>query len=389
MNKKNIKYLKVLLTIIVVVLFLELFYIVYLFFFTKENPIYFDGTNSFIYSSNNKYIAVGSNNDNDKYFEKGKITIYDKDLNKIKEKFYNKGYKSTFYDLLEDNDGYVVVGSYEKSKNDNENNSRRALIVKYDLEGNIIFEKDFRVTNDSAFTGIISVSDGYVVVGYSLSNDDFNNGGAYIVKYDKTGNIVWSSSYGDKSNAKFKDVIIVDNYYYAVGVNENNVSVICKFDSNGKLVKDSFYKYTDNLGFTGIVSYNNSLYITGSRKEKGKKYDGNALIVRYSFDLVREKEVVYSSNKASRYNTIKIDKDNIIVIGTISVNKQYDGLIGKYDSNLNTIVTEELASSTDTYFNDLIIVDGKYRVIGYSSYNNNYLTKFITYSDALRVLESK
>ena len=389
MNKKKIKYLKILMTIIVVILFIELFYIVYLFFFTKENPIYFDGTNSFIYNSNNKYIAVGSNNDNDKYYEKGKITVYDKDLNKIKEKFYNKGYKSTFLDLVEDNDGYVVVGSYEKTKIDNEHNSRRALIVKYDLEGNVLFEKDFRVTKDSAFTGVICVDDGYVVVGYSISEDDSENGGAYIVKYDKTGNVIWTSNYGDKSNAKFKDIIRIDNYYYVVGINENNISVICKFDSNGKLIKDSYYKYTDNLGFTGIVNYNNNLYITGSRKEKGKEYDGNALIVKYDYDLNKDKEVIYNIDKASRYNTLKVDKDNIIAIGTINVNKQYDGLIGKYDSDLNVIVTEELGSSTDTYFNDLIIVDGKYRVIGYSSYNNNYLTKFITYSDALRVLETK
>ena len=334
-------------------------------------------------------MAVGSNNDNDKYYEKGKITIYDKDLNKINEKLYNKGYKSTFYDVVEVEDGYVVVGSYEKDKIDNTNNMRRALIVKYDLEGNILFDKDFRVTKDSAFTGIISIEDGYIAVGYSISNSDNNTGGAYVVKYDKTGNLIWASNYGDKKNAKFKDIIRVDNYYYVVGINEKNISVICKFNSNGKIIKDSLYKYTDNIGFTGIINYKDNLYITGNKKEKGKKAEGNALVVKYNYDLKREKEVFYSEDKASRYNTLANDKDNIIAIGTVNVNKEYDGLIGKYDSDLNSIITKELSSNTDTYFNDLIVQDGKYRVIGYSSYNNNYLTKFITYSDALRVLESK
>lgn len=389
MNKRKIKILKILMTFIVIVLFFELFYIIYLFFFTKDNNIYFDGTNSFIYNSKNEYVAVGSNNDNDKYYEKGKITIYDKDLNKITEKLYNKGYKSTFLDTVEDKDGYVVVGSYEKSKYDHDNNMRRALIVKYDLEGNILFEKEFRKTKDSAFTGVISVDDGYVVVGYSISNDDNKNGGAYIIKYDKTGNMIWSSSYGDKSNAKFKDLIKVDDYYYVVGINEKNISVVCKFDNKGKLIKDSLYKYTDNIGFTGIINYKDSLYITGNRKVKGEKYEGNALIVKYNKDLKREKEVIYPEDKDSRYNALEVDKDNIIAIGTVKVNKEYDGLIGKYDSNLTSLITKELSSNSDTYFNDLLIVDGKYRVIGYSSYNNNYLTKFITYSDALRILESK
>ena len=66
---------------------------------------------------------------------------------------------------------------------------------------------------------------------------------------------------------------------------EKNISVLCKFDSNGKLIKDSFYKYTDNIGFTGIINYNDSLYITGNRKVKGEKYEGNALVVKYDFDL--------------------------------------------------------------------------------------------------------
>lgn len=389
MNKKNIKILKLLMTFIVIVLVVELVYIVYLFFFTKDNNIYFDGTNSFIYNNKSEYVAVGSNNDNDKYYEKGKITIYDKDLNKVTEKLYNKGYKSAFLDIVEDDDGYVVVGSYEKSKNDNENNIRRALIVKYDLEGNILFEKDFRDAINSSFTGIIKEEDGYVAVGYSIS-DTNKDGGAYIIKYDKTGNIIWKSNYGDKSNAKFKDLIKVDDYYYVVGIDKKNISVLCKFDNNGKLIKDSIYKYTDNLGFTGIVYYNDYLYITGNRKAKGEENSlGNALLVKYSTDLKRKKEVVYSNDKASRYNTLDIDNNNIIVIGTINENKQYDGLIGKYDSDLNVIVTKELGSSSDTYFNDIIIVDGKYRVIGYSSYNKNYLTKFITFSDALRILESK
>lgn len=389
MNKKNIKLLKILMTFIVIVLFFELFYIIYLFFFTKDNNIYFDGTNSFIYNSKEEYVAVGSNNDNDNYYEKGKITVYDKNLNKITEKLYNKGFKSTFYDIVEVEDGYVVVGSYEKNKNDNEKNTRRALIVKYDLEGNILFEKEFREAKDSAFTGVISSDDGYIVVGYSLSAEESDKSGAYIIKYDRTGNIIWSSRYGDKSNAKFKDLIRVEDYYYVVGINDRNISVVCKFDMNGKLIKDSFYKYTDNIGFTGIIYHNDSLYISGNKKEKGEKIDGDALIVKYSPNLKRQKEVIYSSDKSSRYNTLEVDNDNIITIGTVNYNKKYDGLIGKYDSDLNVIDTKELGSTTDTYFNDLIIVDDKYRVIGYSSYNNNYLTKFITYSNALRILESK
>ena len=42
----------------------------------------------------------------------------------------------------------------------------------------------------------------------------------------------------------------------------------------------------------------------------------------------------------------------------------------------------------DDYFTDIIILDGNYLVSGYSYYKDgSYLSKFITYSNALKTLE--
>ena len=66
----------------------------------------------------------------------------------------------------------------------------------------------------------------------------------------------------------------------------------------------------------------------------------------------------------------------------------YNGLIGKYKSDLSNIKLETYGAQRDDHFTDIKVVDNNYCVVGYSSYEDgSYLSKFIVYSDALKVLE--
>ena len=66
----------------------------------------------------------------------------------------------------------------------------------------------------------------------------------------------------------------------------------------------------------------------------------------------------------------------------------YNGIIGKYDSNLNMIDVVNYGDERDDYFTDIIFANEKYLVSGYSSYEDgSYMSKFINYSKALKVLE--
>ena len=92
------------------------------------------------------------------------------------------------------------------------------------------------------------------------------------------------------------------------------------------------------------------------------------------------------------------NNDNIIVVGTTSILSKktssdgvsifsYDGIIGKYSVDFSSSSVIVYGDDRDDYFTDIKVVDGKYLVTGYSSYEDgSYLSKFITYSDALKVL---
>lgn len=399
MQKKLFKLLKLVAIVCVVILVIELIYIIYL---LQGKSIYFDGINSVI-NVDKGYVAVGSNNNNDKYYEKAKITKYNNKKEKIFEKLYNKGYNGVFFDvILDQEENLIAVGSFESSEEDHLEGRRIGLIVKYDKDGNLLYENTFKVLDNTKFTSVEVMEDSYIVTGQSVYSDMkvgfSSDGGAFVMKYDKELKLVWKNNYGDSKTSSYNDVAIYKDDIYVVGVTSNNVGIISKYNDKGKLLDTSKYKYTDDLGFTGIVCYDKHFYVTGGKKNVNTS-DVDAVIVKYERDLDVDEEIVYEDKGFERFNQVIFDKNNnLVVVGTTAeVNKvdssesvnvfTHDGLIGKYDKDLEKVSVVRYGDDRDDYFTDVIVSDGNYLVSGYSSYEDgSYLNKFITYSDALKTL---
>lgn len=397
-NKRMIIRLKKISFVLIFILFLELLYVGYSVLFHHSLSLYFDGINA-VASAENFYVTVGSNNDNDYYYEKAKISKYNSKREKTFEKVYNVGYNSAYFGVLLDGDSIVAVGSYEKTKKEHDDSVRRALIVKYDSAGEIIFSKDFKLLDNSKFTSILSVSDGYLVTGQSIYQNTrvgSKVGGAILLKYDKEGNLLWTVHYGSNKTAVFNDLIVVGESIYTVGLDEGNLGIICQYTMNGEFITHNEYQYTDDIGFSGIVLLDNHLYVSGASHTNVD--DTNALIVEYDLSCIQQNQVIYKNTGSTRFHKMIVDSDyNLVIIGVIEKNKKstrhrtdtytYDGIIGKYNSSLEKISVITYGDERDDFFTDLHLIHGEYLVVGYSSYEDgSYLSKFIRYSDALKIL---
>ncbi len=398
MNKKWIRRLKILSILFIIVLVLELFFFMYSLFFKGSESLYFDGLNAIV-SDHDTYIAVGSNNNNDHFYEKAKVSKYNQKKEKIFEKLYNIGYNSSFFGVALDDDFILAVGSCEKSEEDHLNSVRRALIVKYDADGEVVFSKELKILDNSKFTSVHVVEDGYLVTGqsiYKTTRVGTKEGGALLVKYDKEGNLLWTSLYGNNKSATFNDLIVSNDSIYTIGTHENHVGIICQYDRDGHFITYNDYFYTDDLGFSGIVELNGVFYVSGSNRDG--KQSSNAMIVKYDRDCTYLGQVAYEAEGNVRYNKLITDSNNyLIAIGIAATQKKgnnktadtfnYDGLIAKYDENLKEVEVVTYGDERDDYFTDIILDNNQYLVVGYSSYEDgSYLSKFIRYSDALKVL---
>ena len=396
MNRKRVQQLKHISFVCIFILICEICYVGYHLLYHREESVYFEGINAIV-STDKYYVTVGSNNDNDNHYEKAKLSMYDLKRQKKFEKLYNVGHNSSFFGVAVDKDSIIAVGSYEKSDEEHEDSIRRALIVKYDFNGDIIFEKDFGLLDNSKFTSIVVVDDNYYVTGQSIyKNTRIGNkdGGAILAKYNKDGDLLWYKTYGKNKSSIYNDLLIENNSIYTVGTDDNYIGVIVQYDLDGNFINYNDYKTTDSLGFSGIVSLNGFIYISGALRRQND--DNDAMIVRYNYDCVYIDQVVYTGDGIERFNKLIVDDhDNVVAIGTMAVAQEesgiseynYDGIIAKYDEDLKYIDSVSYGDEKDDFFTDVILVDGEYMVVGYSYYEDgSYMSKFIRYSKAFKVL---
>lgn len=398
MSNKLKKILKIIVILCIIVLVFDIGFLLYNSFLKEKSNLYFDGINSFI-KYDKKIIAVGSNSNNDNGFEKAKITLYNQKYKKVWESLHREKYNSSISDVVIDNDKIIVVGSYEANRKEHLNKTRSAFIAKYNKKGKLLSNRRFQILGNSKFTSILNVDDGYIVTGQSIYENMTlglsNDGGAFLIKYDKELNEIWKKNYGGSKSGIYNDLLIHNDYIYVVGKNYAREGIISKYSLDGELVETNKYDYTDTLGFTGIATDNEYLYVVGSKKvnESESDYDTDGLIIKYNHSLEEIKSKTYSKNGMQRFNKLIVDNNSDIVIAgqTGIYNKEkssskkivfsYDGIFAKYSNDLEEITIKNYGNKEDDYFTSIIEDNNNYIVSGYSTLNGNYISRFIIYNN--------
>ncbi len=354
------------------------------FFFYQKKEIRYLDTIDATTVVNDVIYAVGRNNDNDKELTKAKFSIYNSKQEKIYEKLYNTGYTSRFYDLLVDDEDVVIVGEYEKTKKDYKNNNSTAVILKYDEEGQLLFEKEVSDTN---FYDVLACDDGYLAIGTS---HDKNKTKGVLVKFHTDGTLDWKKEYGTE-NTEFTAGVFYHNKIYVTGI-ENQSGVLVSFSRDGKLI-DSIHEETDSLGFSSITVVADSLVLSGGKKVT--EDFSQPLLVKYDLDLSYIDSAIYNSKYSGRFLKVITDNndDLVVLASTVEGKKNKDvhhAYIGKYREDLTEASVVPYYNEEDDYFTDVSLMQDTYLVSGYSFYSDQgYLSKFLSYSEALKVLEVK
>lgn len=407
LKKQNIfihkKWMITIVVVCVSLIFLETAYLIYHRIRVEHKIVYYDSLNS-LAIDHTDIILVGSsdfryskNYDYTKGLEKAKFIKYDQNGKVLFEKMYEKGINTTFSSIISVDDGYVVVGSGEFSDEEQQNDGREAVILKYDKDGNIVWEKYYQVVTNTRFNKVIEIEDGYIAIGQSIyANMEMGNhttGGGIIVKYDKNGNEVWHNNHGGIKSGNFNDVVEVNGDFYVVGKDATDSANLVKFNHNGEYQWHKNYSYTDGIGFTGIVYLDQHLYVVGSKKilPEGIKDNDNrdtkntdALLIKYDLDgkIIFEKN--FGGSNYERYNSILAYRDNLYVIGHttskdagLKINTDGElmtGILVRYDQNGNILKKETLGGSNNDNLTDIVTDEVSLYISAYSNSKDGNIT---------------
>ena len=264
-------------------------------------------------------VATESKNEQGEYEHSTFIFKYDKDGNLSWKKEYEEmNYISYLNCIVEDKDGNYIVGGFDEYYEE----TSHSVLLKYDKNGTFLWKKTYKKSSIEDI--LVTDNNDYIVAGYSkfIETQNIESNGyidAMILRYDKDGNLLFEKNFGGSKMDLFYSIIITeDNGLVAAGRTESTKinelknlgkinGVIVKFDENmneewsriwGGSHWDEFKRVSEENGFlvvnatTNSTDINNITYIDGI-KDAIIKYDKNGNLIE-NFFVQNETNVEYS-----------------------------------------------------------------------------------------------
>ncbi len=205
-----------------------------------------------------------------KYDQSGNIMWQKKWYHQNDDYYNDSGFNSV--EVMSD-DSIVAVGYYRRVSREGNTYSfidPNSVIVKYDTEGNVLWEKHWGGENNDIFNSVtVTENDEIIVVGYTSSYDTLEELNydsklgiqAIMIKYDKEGNLMWQKTWGDTGNDKFDYVVITpDDGFMVSGETDSDfvdlplygeyTGMMVKFDKNGN---EEWKNGVDDDLYTSII----------------------------------------------------------------------------------------------------------------------------------------
>ena len=151
-------------------------------------------------------------------------------------KILGEGATGKLFSGITANDGFVVFGLSSKSIG----GGSSVWAVKFDVTGNMIWSRTYGVSVDSAArSGLLTQDGDYLVAGYSDSIGD-GNYDFCLLKLNANGDILWNNTYGGEGSQKAYSITKANDGYVVVGdiqlPNCTTDAWVLKVDSAGNVL---------------------------------------------------------------------------------------------------------------------------------------------------------
>ena len=318
---------------------------------------------------------------------------------------WQKSYGGSGFDFAHDikqlSDGGYIIAGYTLSDDYDVNfyyGYQDFWVVRIDSTGVIIWEKTYGGSSiDQALSIEPTQDDGFIVAGYTLSNDfDVSGNHGYydmwVLKLTSEGNITWKNTYGGSSNETGYDIIPTsDGGYMLVGlttstdgdVSENDGEIdvwAVKIDSTGTIQWEKTFGGTEiDIAFT-VAQTTDGGYIIGteSLSDDGDVSDAHGATDIWMLKLDQEGGLVWQKSlggsQGEGARSVQQTPDGgYIIVGTTSsddgdvtgFNGVVDIWVVKTDENANIIWQRSLGTSSEEYGASVDLTsDGGYIVSG-------------------------
>ena len=298
------------------------------------------------------------------------IFKYDKDGNMLWQKSWGGNKIDVSNNAIETEDGSIILFGYSYSIDIEglpNKGSNDAIIIKYDKDGNMLWQKSWGGSDRDYLINVLETEDGnFILFGRSSSTDieGLPNKGSrdmIILKYDKNGNMLWQKSWGGNKSEVSNNVIETeDGNFILFGDSEStdieglpnkgsNDIIIFKYDKDGNMLWQKSWGGNKSEVSNNVIETEDGNFIlfgnSSSTDIEGLPNKGlqDIILVKYSieYDL---------GNVETENGSAELKQEGKYGIITPTPNEGYevDKIIIK-DKNGNVLDVEAIKQENGTY----------------------------------------
>ena len=214
------------------------------------------------YSGNDSFTFIVNDGEYDSSEGTINITI------KASNTWGNNNDAEEFRGILKTNDNNLIVaGNYFHVWNDGSDYYQRALLIKYNNLGQILWQNEYSETTD--FAKISHTSDeGFLIVGHTNK----------IFKVDANGNLLWELS----TSKEVKDVIELSDGNFAFTGWYNSDIHITKIDQSGTIIWEKIFGSNESERAYDIIEMSNGDIVFGGSTRGFGAVDEDFYVIRLS-----------------------------------------------------------------------------------------------------------
>jgi len=184
------------------------------------------------------------------------------ELVELWHKAYDSDRDDLALDVAVDSEDNIIVTGYTKNGDGNTD----YYTIKYDQDGNEIWNKSYDGGNNDEAHGVtVDSNDNVIVTGYSDITGDYDY---YTIKYDKDGNEIWNKSYDD-GNIDQAKAVAVDSQDNIIVTGDSHPSgppsyLTIKYDRNGtEIWNNTYHDCAVSEAFGVAVDSEDNVLVTG------------------------------------------------------------------------------------------------------------------------------
>lgn len=199
------------------------------------------------------------------------------------------------------------------------------FLVKTDKTGNLLWQKTIGGSDWDFAYSIQKTTDGGFIIGGTTYSFGRGNADGYVIKTDANGDVIWSKTYGGKKDDEFKSVIQTSDGNYALtgytkSYNDSLSDIwIFKIDINGDSLWCKFFGGNkQDFGSEIIEHQNGEFFIAGGTESFSVSIMNGYVVHTDNFGNYLSKVLDNTSSSYQSFNSIVVSKRSNGIINALA-----------------------------------------------------------------------